>query len=549
MARPAPTIFGSRILDDRGPSDVTVDDWRSLYYFNLYRLGLAVFFVTVGLGGAHVGLLGHDSPRLFLVTSFTFALIAVFNLSTINRGRPAFATQGTIQVLADLGLFTVFMHASGGVVSGIGLLMIVSVAAGGVALGGRKAVLFAAIGTIAVIIEHLASAMLYGLQRPGTTQIGMLGVGMFATAILVYGLAQRARRTEVLAQRRGIDLANLEQVSRLVMDRLDTGVIAVDARSRVRQMNSAARRMLGLDSALPGNSRLSALAPGLAARHALWYEQPRAVSEVLTTDSDGAPLRPRFIALGTEGDGGTLILLEDVASAEERARQQRLAALGRLTAAIAHEVRNPLGAISHAAQLLQESVREHPGTERLVQIVLDHSQRINRLVTNVMQLGRRGEPRSTMLDLRPYLLQFVRDFCPAESLGPDCLAVDGPAVSVTTNADHLQQVLTNLCQNAVQHARDSGAGPFARLVTGVDASSGRTYLEVCDRGPGVPAADLDRVFEPFFTTRAEGTGLGLYIARELCAANGATLQYRHGPGACFRVTFPDLTPAAPEAAA
>jgi len=543
MARPAQTIFGSRILEDRGPIDVSVDDWRSLYYFNLYRLGLAVFFVTVGLGGAHIGMLGHDSPRLFLVATFTFALVAVFNLSTINRGRPAFATQGTIQILADLGLFTVFMHASGGVVSGVGLLMVVSVAAGGVALGGRKAIVFAAIGTIIVIAEHLASTLLYGLDRPGTTQIALLGIGLFATAFLVYGLAQRARRTEVLAERRGVDLANLEQVSRLVMDRLDTGIIAVDPRSNVRQTNSAARRMLGLNEPPAGNTRLASLAPGLGARYQEWREHPRATGAALTADSDGAPLRPRFISLGAEGDGGTLILLEDLASAEEHARQQRLAALGRLTAAIAHEVRNPLGAISHAAQLLQEAVDGHTGEARLVQIVLDHCQRINRLVSNVMQLGRRGEPRSAALDLQPFLQQFVRDFCLAEGLPADRLAIDGPAVCVRANADHLQQVLTNLCQNAVQHARGAGTGPCARLVTGTDSLSGRAYLEVCDRGPGVPPEALDRMFEPFFTTRTEGTGLGLFIARELCLASGASLQYRAGPGACFRVTFPDFASA------
>jgi len=205
---------------------------------------------------------------------------------------------------------------------------------------------------------------------------------------------------------------------------------------------------------------------------------------------------------------------------------------------MAHEIRNPLGAISHAAELLGEAQSAGTPASRLAEIVVENCRRIDGLITSVMQLGRRNAGATPALELLPVAQRFARDFCQTLDISPQSVAVEGRAPDVLFRADQLMQVLTNLGENALRHTPPDAGAPGVRIVVGVDATSARPFLDVIDRGEGVPAESADRIFEPFFTTRSDGTGLGLYIARELCAANGAALQYRPMPrGSCFRITF------------
>jgi two-component system sensor histidine kinase PilS (NtrC family) len=256
---------------------------------------------------------------------------------------------------------------------------------------------------------------------------------------------------------------------------------------------------------------------------------------------------PRFTRLSGFQASSILILLEDSEQATERLQQIKLAALGRLTAGIAHEIRNPLAAISHAAQLLQESTNANASDRRLAQIVHDNVKRANRIITDVLDLARRDRVKPERLTLAPWLEHFTQEFAHNTDRRPPewRQRVEPGSLTVSFDPHQLRQVLWNLCTNACQHGVQPGESPRVELRALLESGRGRPFLEVRDAGPGIPEENIAKLFEPFFTTRAQGTGLGLYLARELCEANRAQLQYlpiAEG-GSCFRITFAPISPA------
>jgi len=225
-----------------------------------------------------------------------------------------------------------------------------------------------------------------------------------------------------------------------------------------------------------------------------------------------------------------------------RVQQSKLASLGRLSASIAHEIRNPVGAMSHAGQLLAESAGMSEDDLRLTEIIRTHSERVSHIIENILQLSRRESSRPEQFALEPWLKEFSSEFTRTLELQEGELSViDGDdSVEIRMDPSHLRQVMWNLCDNAVKYASETG-GILVELQCGRTQRSGQPYLEVLDQGLGVDAATVDKIFEPFFTDRSGGTGLGLYISRELCELNRATLVYqaREGGGSIFRIVFSD----------
>jgi two-component system sensor histidine kinase PilS (NtrC family) len=265
--------------------------------------------------------------------------------------------------------------------------------------------------------------------------------------------------------------------------------------------------------------------------------------------ADGARIvQPHFAALGAGDPSPVLIFLEDTSLVDEKVQQSKLAALGRLSASIAHEIRNPVGAMSHAAQLLAESPALSTEDARLTKIIQGNGERVSRIIENVLQFSRRGTSKPERLQLQTWLADFREEFCATQQLPPARLQIIAAAdtgdalLEIRVDPTQLQQVVWNLCQNASTHgaAGDTGADTV-ELRYGRLASTARPYLEIADRGPGIAAEDTERVFEPFFTRSPNGTGLGLFLARELAQANGATLLHeaRNGGGSLFRLVFTD----------
>lgn len=509
---------------------------RPLRLLNLYRVVAAgVLFVLI-LSGERATDLGAAAPELFTITAgiwLGFGLVSAF---TIQLRSPPPLVQLHGQLLIDIVAVTLLSWASGGMGSGLGGLLFVPVAAGSLLAPQRSAIVFAAAATLALLGAEVHSQLVGHIPVGEYTQAGIFGMILFTTSVAGYLLASRARESEALAAQRGVDLANLAQLNEFVIQHLATGVIVVDGDGRIRMLNASAAGFLGTADSARGK-RLADVSSPLAECLADWRRRPWDEPPTLSAAGTDTMLIPHVSPLGRERDnGGVLVFLEDARVVAERMQAMKLAALGRLTASIAHEIRNPLGAVSHAGQLLAESAATDPESRRLMEIIHVHTDRVNSIIENVLQLSRREQTRPEQLALAEWLARFVDEF--AQSCGPGELNIAwrcAPEVTVRMDPSHLQQVLWNLCENALRHGFDEGIE-----IEVTDTGSG-VILDVLDRGPGVRKDVLHQIFEPFFSARESGTGLGLFIARELCECNRARLSYRarDGGGACFRIHFAD----------
>ncbi len=517
---------------DHTPSEL----WRSLNYFNLYRFALAAFILALlWVSDVHT-LYGEERGRLFEVTAWFYALSVLLSFMLLQKRWAGFSWQLAVQVGSDIAALTVMGYASGGVLSSVGLLLMVSLAVAGMISSGRVMLFFAALASIAVLLEHAYAVLYDGAPSAEYIQVGFLCMAYFAAASLAHKLARYALENQNLAQRRGRDLIGMAEANRLVMRDMQDGVLVLDEHDRILQMNPSAAQMLhnpGMSGSL-----LSATFPLLHEQYEKWRRDALSGRETLQLDG-GLQARLRFVGVERQASQGAVIFMEDMRHVQAEAQQIKLAALGRLTANLAHEVRNPLSAISYATELLQEETHD-ARQERLLQLIKENTQRINRIVEDVMQLNRRDRARPEAFDLAALLPGFADEFSQAERIEQGVVVLKAGQVGVVTfDRGHFRQVLWNLCRNALYYGKRQ-AGSLA-LATGIER--GRVILEVQDDGPGVLPEHLARLFEPFFTTAEQGTGLGLYIAKELCDANGAWLEYVDAEhrevkqGACFRITF------------
>jgi len=511
--------------------------WRSLFYFNVYRLIVATLLLVTAVVFSD-SVFGSRNIQLYLYSSAAYIVFTLLFFITITSRRPDFNLQIAVHVGVDVLFITLFTYASGGVSSGLGLLLLASLAAAGIISRGRLTLFFASLASIAVLTENAFEALYRDASVTLFVQAGLLSVGYFATAWLAHTLARYTQASEQLAAQREVDLASMAQVNQLVIQDMQDGVLVVDERGVIRQINRRAVEILG---PIPKSGRellLKEYAPALAERLQRWREDPGAGSDPLRTVLTHKLAGARFVPVGRSRSVGVVVFLEDLSRIQAEAQQMKLAAMGRLTANIAHEIRNPLSAINHAAELLLEELELNETQRRLLTIVHDNTQRLDRMVQDVLKLNRRDRAHRETFQLADFLRTFVAQFCQIEKV-PEAvieLQIERDA-QATFDRSHLNQVMWNLCRNALRYSQRGTGSIRLQLRTG-GAGFG-VELSVSDDGPGVPEAIRPHLFEPFFTTAASGTGLGLYIAREICDANNASLDYvdRPGGGAQFVVAI------------
>jgi len=510
--------------------------WQPLRILTFYRVILAGLLISMYYLVQDINPFNVQNQPLFSLTLLAYLAFSVAAGFSTRVHWPAYRFQALLQVLADIGTIALLMHASGGVTSALAVLLVIAIAVGALILPGRLAFLFAAVATLTLLFETgLASLAEVETGAGDITRAGLLGLVLFAAAGLANVLALRTRESEALAQQRGIDLANLQQLNQYIIRQLQTGLLVVDPDNRIRLANDTARTLLGPDTR--NDTPLASVAPELARQLDLWKKDTQWQAEAIQSQTASSTLLPRFGELKTAQGTGALIILEDSAQLARQTQQIKLASLGRLTASIAHEIRNPLGAISHAAQLLEESDHLAQADKRLTEIIGTHTQRVNTIIENVLQLSRRSASQPQELNLGDWLNTFREEFLQVENISSDQLELDLEPQDLAVHVDpgHLHQVLLNLCQNGLRHA---GANPHL-LIQCRRESSGAVQLDITDNGPGIDAQTAEQMFEPFFTTATSGTGLGLYIARELCEINQARLSYLRADtgGSCFRIHF------------
>lgn len=512
--------------------------WHSLSLFNLTRIIITSGLIILAWSLSFTNL-GSHNDILFFYAAGLHLLVSLVSFVLIRQRKPGFSWQLTQQICTDVILICIMIYASGGLKSGLGILLMISLAGAGLISQGRQTLFYAALATIGILLQEFYILLYAETDSEQFTHAALLSLVYFAVAWLAQRLAQRVIISETLAQERSIDLANMAQINQLIIQDLKEGILVVDKSGNIRQCNIYAGKLINLQSQ-PNYFhpvRLSDYAPDLATLLTNWRNHNSTATKTEKISIHNTLLKVRILPILSGRNADAIIYLEDLSRIQAQVQQLKLAALGRLTASIAHEIRNPLSSISHAAELLHEEQFNDATSNRLLRIIDDNTQRLNRIVQDVLQLNQRDATKTEIFAVDTFLTAFVSDFCLTEKIDNDIFALHFSDTGLTSfDRNHLNQVLWNLCRNAWRHCRQEKNSINIKLTHANHENC--LYLDICDDGTGVPPDQQKKLFEPFFTTAQNGTGLGLYIARELCEANNATLEYIDQPnGAQFRVTL------------
>ena len=506
-----------------------------LRVYNYYRILISFGFLFLFVKKYFGEFVGAVNPGLFQQTILVYLSINILiGITSLFAPPNVFAKTAPIFTILifDMFAFTLMMSASGGVASGLGNFLIFTCAFGGSLIYGRSSTALPAIAFILTIYVEFYLFFLEKTDLQSFFQAGILGIAYFGANIFFQKASQQLRN-------RDREVFKLEQINQLVIDRMRIGVVVVSNDGMIKLINNAGKKLLVIPSATENPHER--LPHELIDNLSRWSEGGTSDPVIFHTQASSSELLATFSVIDTTNqDPDTLIFIEDSTDVQRQAQQLKLAALGRLSASIAHEIRNPLGAISHAAQLLGESTNLDKGDIRLTEIIQNHCVRMNDVIENVLQMSRRHSAEIRELVVADWLRGFVEDFSVGRAGTPN-IQIDTQAEGISINVDplHLSQVLGNLCQNGLRYSEKKTGEDRLLIECGIDTLTKKPYIAVIDYGEGVAPELVSNLFEPFYTTETSGVGLGLYLSKELCEANESRLTYSqaaHG-GSCFKVTF------------
>ncbi|CAH0993213.1 Adaptive-response sensory-kinase SasA [Sinobacterium norvegicum] len=504
--------------------------------YTFYRIFICLCLLTLFLLNLHPRLIGNENPDLFATVIIIYGAVCLINLLLFSFDIPGeqFKVLLFCCFLVDILAITLLSYSSGSAGNGLSLLLVIIVVIGSISMGASISTLLAAIATIAVLIRN---SLLYVDEGNNHLLLtgAMQGVIFFFTSIIVQRFSHKLSQTEKLASVHATSLAELQHLNQLIVQRMQTGVIVATDQHNMKLVNEAANRLLG------GKLDQSHMLPEvLQQKFDTWLNDRRQYQSTFEAYQSGPNIRVSFAPLNSHDHQETLIFLEDSRLLTQQAQQIKLSSLGRLTASIAHEIRNPLGAISHAAQLLNESEVLTGADKKLTNIIENHSLRINQIIENVLSLSRRQKAEPQTILLRDFLKEFRSNFLTSQPHA--ILEIQLNKLSdhtVTFDPGQLMQVLTNLCENAIRYSQAVTGEPKVTIRSYTDANNKLPQLDIIDYGHGVKDSMLGQIFEPFFTTENTGSGLGLYLCREMCEANHSLLHYQpdQHQRSCFKLTL------------
>lgn len=506
-----------------------------LRVYSYYRVLLGSLLLFMFHGGITPKLLGNSAPDIFSYTCIIYTAIGVWTLLSLWRKnfQPT-QRQLLAQLCIDVLAITLLVYSSGSNTSGLGYLLIITVAYGGIFLNQQLSLLLASFASIAAIGSGILEAVRPQGADKSLFAAGALGILLFLTALLFRYLTLRLQTSQAEARSQAAYAQHLQSLAQQVVERMNTGIIAINRERKLLLANNAAYRLLSR----PATEPITALPSDIEQMLNHWEASGASKQQIYKPDGSSKEVRVSFAALKIDQQSDTLIFLEDNRQLIQQAQQLKLASLGRLTASIAHEVRNPLGAISHAGQLLAEAPNLEPEDRKLTAIIARHSERVNAIIENVLQLSRRQQVKAETFDL----IAWVNSYAEELKQGP----YENATVTVshytdaligTMDTSQLHQVMTNICDNGLRYSKQATGISHITLTTGIDERFGLPYIDVIDEGPGVPPQLSAQLFEPFNTDNPKGTGLGLYLSKELCDANEASLEYKPTADgkSCFRI--------------
>lgn len=513
---------------------------QTLQVYLYYRLALSGLLVVMFYSGIASSILGTSHPKIYLYCSlayFTFSLASFF----VFPPKSLLNSQKRIAILLfiDIAVLLILIHLSGGISSGLGYLLIVSAAMTSFFIQGQLVFAFSAFIALAII------ANTFYLFRDSEDFIknifasGVLGTLVFSTTTALFFLTSNIRKKSAEAEEQARYISNLHEIAQNIVTRMQTGVIVVNSSLKIELMNASAKQMLEIPDNIrmygEGLSELRELAPLLKSWETILQEKKSSVMKLRR----GTEVQVSVARLETGNITKNIFYLDDYLTIKQQAQQLKLASLGRLAASIAHEIRNPLGALSHAAQLMSESEDINNSDKRMIEIILNNSRRVNEIVENTLSLSRRQEPLLQRLDLAEWLPQFLTD---SQAQHKKAIVLDTEDDSLLTRFDptHLSQILNNLIENGLRYSEKATGIPEVTILAKHIDDDEKTFIEIIDNGVGISYEDVTRIFEPFFTTDINGSGLGLYISKELAEINRASLHYRRTADgkSCFRLNLP-----------
>jgi len=508
--------------------------WRELTIYSVYRLFLASVLATVFYLKLPPEFLGATNPYLYEKVSLIYLITAILFFGLTVKKVGGFDSLARVQLVLDIVFLTLLINYSGGLSTGLGLLLVVVVVAGGALIPGKLSIFIAAIATLAVLLE-VSYSQITGDGVTKYSHAGMLGATFFATALLAQILTHKMKITQLLADKRAQDISKLAALNQHIISCMETGIIVVDNAGRVTLSNQSARQFLDIDETKM-NYSLKYLAPILAEQFKKMKNHTLTEVNPFQVRADLPEVSARFTTLES---GETVIYINNTSALAQQVQQLKLASLGRLTASIAHEIRNPLGAISHAGELLAEMHENDLATTKLTDIIQRHSKRMNGIIETILDMSRRKMVEPATIILALWLDNFIAEFSEINHINKQDieLTVYSSLARVKMDEEQLHQVMCNLLNNAWHYSIPNNDLP--RVTVTLVSDDNNVMIDIKDNGKGVGEEMEQQLFEPFHSSRQGGTGLGLYLARELCLANGAQLNYLpHENGCCFRISIP-----------
>ncbi len=505
-------------------------DQRVFDVYNIYRFVLSLILLISFYFRSLTSTLGTINPDMFVnvvVIYMAFNVIVFFRI-LLPKSKGLLTSQFISVILVDIVFLVLISYTCGGVSSGMASLLIVPIASGSLLFRSRLSTFFAAVGSILAIYSEVNLYLIIDEGIVYFVQAGLLGFSLFAVSGSLQYLGGKIRQNELLARQQAKNIQSLQEMNNKIIERMHTGILVVTPEGVILTINVAASRFLHLDNVeLNDEDTASVLPQILFSQLQHWMNDNNVKSTPFRLNETSTDLQATFSYLNPGADSNILIFLEDFSLLTSRAQQLKMISLGRLTASIAHEIRNPLGAISHASQLLNESEEIHESDQRLLEIINTHSDRVNIIIESILDLSRNKAEDMSQFTISDWLTQFVTKFSNSMAVPIEIECDVSPKdIRVLFNSGQLEQVLTNLCENGLRYSEKATGARHLSIEVKNSEIDGNPEMHIMDDGKGIPEEFTTQIFEPFFTTEQSGTGLGLFICREICDANRARLSYQ-----------------------
>lgn len=520
--------------DSSPPRHLTPDNKRLFRVYVQYRLALSLLLITLFLSGLGENFLGTSKPSIFISSGYIYLFICATSMMCycLKILRPQ-DNHILLLLVFDFIILAIMIHSSNSAIGGLGYLLLIPMAVGSTFLRGKSSVGLAAFASILIMSPNLID-IIEGYERSQAVfTAGITGTLLFITAISFRLLAKKIQSNEATIRQQTEFAEHVQGINQRVIETIEAGILVVDSDLNILFINRAAQDLLSRNQKFTQVHNIPPIHNILAE----WAITQLLPDERMLSLGVNYNVKISFTDLSSNNIRSLMLYIEDKLDLTKEAQQLKLASLGRLTSSIAHEIRNPLGSISHASQLLDESENITQADQELLSMIQINSQRIDQTIKNILQFSRRKEAHTEVINLYPWLQKFIQQYKPHTQHNIE-LIDQQQSVLAYVDPNHLQQIMTNLVDNGFRHSQKEGSDNIITLRFGITPKNQLPYIDVIDEGDGIKEEEIDTIFEPFYTTKPTGAGLGLYLCKELCQANQADIIYMRKTDkhkSCFRL--------------